>query len=382
MDLMLNDEQKLMAKAVRQYMEAEIKPLVMKLDHEREYIHPHIGTAKEMGLLGLMMPEEYGGLDCDAVTYCAVVEEVSRVCPAMGILISVHNSVGNYPIYQFGSREQKERYLPGLSTDKVGAMCLTEPNAGSDLGSLTTSAKKVTDGYKLNGSKVFVTNGDCAWTYIVAAATDPSKGHRGVSAFIVERDTPGLIIHKHEEKMGIVSSDTVSLTLDDCFVPEENLLGNEGDGFKIAMISLDAGRVGVGAQCVGIATGAMEEAIAYSKQREQFGKPISSFQAIQWMLADMSSRVEAARALTHRAAWMKDLKKPYTKEASMAKLYASEAATFVAHRAVQIHGGYGYMREYAVERFYRDARVTEIYEGTNEMQRLIIARSLLAKKKG
>lgn len=381
MDFKLNDEQRLMARSVRQYMEAEIAPLVMKLDHERKYIHPHIGKAKEMGLLGLMVPEEYGGLGCDAVTYCAVVEEVSRVSPAMGILISVHNSVGNYPIYQFGTEEQKRKYLPGLVSDKVGAMCLTEPNAGSDVGSLATSAVKVDGGYKLNGSKVFVTNGDAAWTYIVAAKTDPSVGHRGVSAFIVERDNPGLIIHKHEEKMGIVSSDTVSLTLDQCTVPEENLLGAEGDGFKIAMISLDAGRVGVGAQCVGIATGAMEGALAYSRQREQFGKPIASFQAIQWMLAEMASRIDAARALTHRAAWLKDQGQPYTREASMAKLYASETASFVAHRAVQIHGGYGYMREYAVERFYRDARVTEIYEGTNEMQRLIIARSLLSLKR-
>lgn len=381
MDFTLNDEQKLMVRSVRQYMEAEIKPLVMKLDHEREYIHPHIGTAKEMGLLGLMIPEEYGGLGCDAVTYCAVVEEVSRVSPAMGILISVHNSVGNYPIYQFGTEEQKKKYLPALSSDKIGSMCLTEPNAGSDAGALATTATRVEGGFKLNGSKVFVTNGDAAWTYIVAANSDPSKGHRGVSAFIVERDNPGLIIHKHEEKMGIVSSDTVSLTLDDCFVPEENILGAEGDGFKMAMISLDAGRVGVGAQCVGIATGAMEEALAYSQQREQFGKPIASFQAIQWMLAEMASRIDASRALTHRAAWLKDQGRPYTKEASMAKLYASEAASFVAHRAVQIHGGYGFMREYAVERFYRDARVTEIYEGTNEMQRLIIARNILSLKK-
>lgn len=378
MDFALNDEQKLMAKSVRQYMEAEIKPLVMKLDQEREYIHPHIGAAKEMGLLGLMIPEEYGGLGCDAVTYCAVVEEISRVSPAMGILISVHNSVGNYPIYQFGTEEQKRKYLPDLCSDKVGSMCLTEPNAGSDVGSLATTATKVEGGYKLNGSKVFVTNGDAAWTYIVAASTDTSKKHRGVSAFIVERDNPGLVIHKHEEKMGIVSSDTVSLTLDDCFVPEDGMLGAEGEGFKIAMISLDAGRVGVGAQCVGIARGAMEEAISYSQAREQFGKPISSFQAIQWMLAEMSTRIEAARSLTYRAAWLKDRGGRYTKEASIAKLYASEAATFVADQAVQIHGGYGYMREYAVERFYRDARVTKIYEGTNEMQRLIIARALLS----
>ncbi len=378
MDFALNDEQKLMAKSVRQYMEAEIKPLVMKLDQEREYIHPHIGAAKEMGLLGLMIPEEYGGLGCDAVTYCAVVEEISRVSPAMGILISVHNSVGNYPIYQFGTEEQKRKYLPDLCSDKVGSMCLTEPNAGSDVGSLATTATKVEGGYKLNGSKVFVTNGDAAWTYIVAASTDTSKKHRGVSAFIVERDNPGLVIHKHEEKMGIVSSDTVSLTLDDCFVPEDGMLGAEGEGFKMAMISLDAGRVGVGAQCVGIARGAMEEAISYSQAREQFGKPISSFQAIQWMLAEMSTRIEAARSLTYRAAWLKDRGARYTKEASIAKLYASEAATFVADQAVQIHGGYGYMREYAVERFYRDARVTKIYEGTNEMQRLIIARALLS----
>ncbi len=378
MNFTLNDEQKLMAKSVRQYMEAEIKPLVMKLDHEREYIHPHTGTAKEMGLLGLMIPEEYGGLGCDAVTYCAVVEEISRVSPALGILISVHNSVGNYPIYQFGTEEQKKKYLPALCSDKVGSMCLTEPNAGSDVGSLATTATKVEGGYKLNGSKVFVTNGDAAWTYIVAASTDTSKKHRGVSTFIVERDNPGLVIHKHEEKMGIVSSDTVSLTLDDCLVPEDGMLGPEGDGFRIAMISLDAGRVGVGAQCVGIAQGAMEEAIAYSQAREQFGKPISSFQAIQWMLAEMSTRIEAARSLTYRAAWLKDQGARYTKEASIAKLYASEAATFVADQAVQIHGGYGYMREYAVERFYRDARVTKIYEGTNEMQRLIIARALLS----
>jgi len=381
MDFTLNDEQKLMVRSVRQYMENEIRPLVAKLDHEREYIHHHIGTAKEMGLLGLPIPEEYGGLGCDCVTYVAVVEEISRVSPALGILISVHNSVGNYPIYQFGTEEQKRKYLPGLTSDKVGSMCLTEPNAGSDVASLATTAVKVEGGYRLTGSKVFVTNGDAAWTYIVCANSDPSKGHRGMSAFIVERDNPGLRIHKHEEKMGIVSSDTVSLTLDDCFVPDENLLGKEGDGFKIAMISLDAGRVGVGAQCVGIAVGAMEEAIAYSKQREQFGRPISKFQAIQWMLADMSTRIDAARALTMRAAWLKDQGRPYTCEASMAKLYASETASFAAHRAVQIHGGYGYMREYPVERMYRDARVTEIYEGTSEMQRLIIARHLTAQKK-
>jgi alkylation response protein AidB-like acyl-CoA dehydrogenase len=381
MDFTLNDEQKLMVRSVRQYMETEIKPLVAKLDREREYIHPHIGTAKEMGLLGLMIPEEYGGLGCECVTYVAVVTEISRVCPAMGILISVHNSVGNYPIYEFGTEEQKRKYLPGLTSDKIGAMCLTEPNAGSDVASLATTATKVDGGYKLNGSKVFVTNGDAAWTYIVCALTDLSKGHRGVSAFIVEKGNPGLVIHKHEEKMGIVSSDTVSLTLDDCFVPDENLLGQEGDGFKIAMISLDAGRVGVGAQCVGIGLGAMEEAIAYSKQREQFGKPIARFQAIQWMLADMSTKIEAGRALTMRAAWLKDQGVPYTSEASMAKLYASHAATFAAHQAVQIHGGYGYMREYPVERIYRDARVTEIYEGTNEMQRLIIARHLTSKNK-
>ncbi len=381
MDFVLNDEQRLMAKSVRQYMEAEIKPLVMKLDHERRYVHPHIGKAKEMGLLGLMIPEEYGGLGCDAVTYCAVVEEVSRVSPAMGILISVHNSVGNYPIYQFGTEEQKRKYLPELTSDKVGAMCLTEPNAGSDAGSLATTAAKVEGGYKLNGSKVFVTNGDAAWTYIVAANVDPSKGHKGISSFIVERDNPGLIINKHEEKMGIVSSDTVSLTLDDCFVPDESTLGAEGDGFKIAMISLDAGRVGVGAQCVGIALGAFELAVAYAQQREQFGRPIAAFQAIQWMIAEMSCRIDAARALTHRAAWLKDQGRPYTSEAAKAKLYASEAASFVTHRAVQIHGGYGYMREYDVERYFRDARVTEIYEGTSEMQRLIIARSLLSSKK-
>jgi alkylation response protein AidB-like acyl-CoA dehydrogenase len=336
-----------------------------------------MAQAAELGLMGLAVPEAYGGNPYDYVSAALVIEEIAKASASLAICIAVHNSVGSWPIVKYGSEEQKQRYLPQMARGMLGAFCLSEPDAGSDASALVTTAVRDGDGYVLNGAKNWVTNGARAGLFTVYASTDRSKGARGLSAFLVERGTPGLILGKKEDKMGLRASDTLSLTLEDCRVPAANRLGAENDAFKFAMAALDGGRVGVGAQALGVAQAAFEHAVRYSRVRQAFGKPICDLQPVQWMIADMARRVEAARWLVYRAAWMRDQGLPFSRQAAMAKLYASEAATFVTHRAIQVHGGYGYVREYKVERFYRDARVMEIYEGTSEIQRLVIARSVM-----
>jgi alkylation response protein AidB-like acyl-CoA dehydrogenase len=306
-----------------------------------------------------------------------VIEEMARVSAALAIMIAVHNSVGAYPIYRWGTEDQRRRYLPRLVSSECGAFSLSEPGAGSDAAAIESTARRQGDHYVLSGSKNWVTNGIHAGLYTVYAKTDKSAGHRGISAFIIERDTPGLVIGKPEDKMGLRGSDTVALSLNDLRIPVDQRLGEEGEGFKIALAALDTGRIGVAAQAIGVMQAAFEEAVRYAQQRRAFGSPLSKIQAIQFKLAEMERRIQGSRLLMQRASWLKDMERPFSREAAMAKLYASESATWVTHQAIQIHGGYGYVKDYPVERYYRDARVMEIYEGASEIQRLIIARSLL-----
>jgi alkylation response protein AidB-like acyl-CoA dehydrogenase len=347
---------------------------------ERGEIPPALlAQMRELGLFGTQIPERHGGLGLDTVTYAGIIEELARACAAVSILIGVHSSVAAYPLQIHGTEEQRARFLPRLAAGEIGAFCLSEPESGSDAASLRTTARRDGDAYVLNGTKVFVTNGSLAGLYLVMARTDRDAAprHRGISAFLVERSSPGVVLGRKEDKLGLRASDTLEMFFEECRVPVANRLGEEGEGFHIAMQSLDNGRIGVGAQATGIAQAALSAALAYARERQQFGHPLAHFQAIQNKLADMGTRLQAARLLVRRAAWMKDRGLPFVKEAAMAKLFAAEMATFVTHQALQIHGGYGYMREYNVERYYREARVTEIYEGTSEMQRLVIARQLL-----
>lgn len=374
----MTDEQRMLRDTVREFAEAEIAP--RRDAFERDSAFPREVVMRlwsELGLGGMRAPEEYGGIDLDFVPYTLAIEELARVWPALSIIVAVHNSVGVQLISEHGTAEQKQSYLPRLCTDAVAAFSLSEPGAGSDVSALRATARRDGDVFVANGEKNWVTNGGNADVYIIFLKTDPDAGSRGISAFILDRDTPGLTVGKPERKLGIRSSEAVTLSLEDCRIPAANLLGDEGQGFRIAMQELDSGRVGVGAQAVGIAQYALDRSVAYAREREAFGRPIGDFQAIQWMLADMATRLEGARALVYRAAWMRDAGQVFTRQASMAKLYASEAATFVTHRAIQVHGGYGYTEDYQVERCYRDARVTEIYEGTSEIQRLVIARTWL-----
>lgn len=364
-------------KMVREFAEAEMRPIAQQSDLTGEFPWQTIRKMGPLGLMGMPIPKEYGGGGVDSVSYAIGIEEISRVCAATGVIVAVHTSVGTYPIYLFGSEEQKRKYLPKLARgEMIGAFALTEPNAGSDAGAASTTAKPDGDFYILNGTKIFITNGMVAGTVIVLGLTDKSKGTRGMTAFIVEEGTKGFSHGSREKTMGQCASDTSELVFENCAVPKENMLGKEDEGFKLAMTALDGGRVGIAAQAVGIAQAALDESIKYSKEREQFGKTISKFQAIQWMLADMATEIEAARLLTYSAACLKDAKMKFSKEASMAKMYASEVATRTTSRAVQIHGGYGYTKDYTVERLYRDARITEIYEGTSEVQRMVIAANL------
>ena len=379
MNLELNDEQRMIVQTMREFAQGEIAPRAREMD-ERAFIPPEIvAQMKELGLFGAQIPEAYGGLGLDTVTYAAIIEEISRACAGIAILLSVHCSVAAYPLSVFGSEEQRRRFLPRLAAGEIGAFCLSEPGSGSDAASLKTTARRNGDDYVVNGTKVFVSSGSLASLYLLMARTDPGARplHHGISAFLVERSTPGLSLGRKEEKMGLRADDTMEVILEDCRVPAASRLGEEGTGFKIAMKSLDSGRIGVGAQAVGIAAAALDEAIAYAKVRTQFGHPLVHFDGIQATLAMMGTRLTAARVMVRHAAWLKDQGGPYTREAAMAKLFASEMSTWVTHQALQIHGGYGYMKEYPVERYYRDARVTEIYEGTSEMQRRVIARSLL-----
>ena len=377
MNFELTDDHKLLRDTVRDFVQNEVAPRVEAFERAGELPREILQRLwRELGLGGMVIPEMYGGLDLDPISYCLVVEELARVWAAVSITVSVHNSVGCGPIVQFGTEAQKQKYLPKLATDWIGAFSLSEPVSGSDAAALRAAAVRDGDQYVLNGEKNWVTTAGFANTYIVFMRTGPDK-HKGISAFIVERGTPGLEITKSEVKMGIKASETRSLVFTDCRVPVENLLGEEGMGFKIAMTFLDGGRVGVAAQALGIAQAAFDASVRYARERETFGKPIIQHQAIAFMLADMRTRLEAARVLTYRAAWLKMQGQRFTRDASMAKLFASEAATWISHKAIQIHGGYGYVRDYPAERCYRDARVTEIYEGTSEIQRMVIANQLL-----
>jgi butyryl-CoA dehydrogenase len=380
MDFSLSDQQKLIRDTVRQFMETEVRPLVKELEREERFPVDLLRKLGAMGCCGMLTPEEWGGPGMDTVSYVLMLEEVSRVYTAMSTALGVTNSAVQAPLNRFGSDAQKKRYLKRLAAGEIlGSFCLTEAAAGSDAAGIQTTARRVGEAYRVNGAKTWVTNGAHAGLYIVFAKTDPLAGGKGMTAFLMEPDCQGFKIGRHEDKMCQRSSPSVEILLDDCEIPAANRLGDEGQGLKIALSALDGGRIGIAAQAVGLAQGALDESIRYARQRRAFGKPIGEFQAIQWMIADMQTEVEAARQLTYSAAWRKDSGKPMGSAASKAKLYASEMANRVAYKAVQIHGSLGYSRETDVERMYRDARVITIYEGTSEVQRMIIARDLLGK---
>lgn len=376
MNLHFNEEQTMMRKMVRNFTQNEVKPFIDRME-QGEFPKELLRKMGELGLMGIPIPEKYGGVEMDFISYIIAIHELSKVSPTLGVILSVHTSVGTNPILYFGTESQKRTYVPKLASGQsLGAFCLTEPGAGSDVAGLKSRAILQGKHYVINGSKVFITNGGEADVYIVFASTDFKKGSKGISAFIVEKSTPGLIIGKDEHKMGLNGSRTVGITFENMKVPKENLLGQEGDGFKIAMANLDVGRIGIAAQSLGIAEGAQEHAIAYSKERIQFGKPIADQQGIGFKLAEMATNIEAAKLLVYRAASMRERGLPCGKEASMAKLLASKTAVEVAIEAVQVFGGYGYTKEYPVERYFRDAKVTEIYEGTSEIQKMVISKHL------
>ena len=370
------DEQKMLIEMVRDFVNHEVVPFVPNME-KGEFPRHLIKKMGELGLMGIPIPTEYGGAGMDFKSYILVIHEISKVSPALGVILSVHTSVGTNPILFFGTEKQKRHYVPKLASGQyLGAFCLTEPSAGSDASSLQTRAVKDGDEYIINGSKIFITNGGEADVYIVFAKTNPNAGSKGITAFIVEKGTPGLIIGKDEKKMGLHGSRTVEITFENMRVLETNRLGDEGDGYKIALANLDAGRIGIAAQSLGIAEGAFELALGYAKTREQFGKPIINHQGVGFKLADMATRIEATKQLVYHAAELKNEGKKCAKESSMAKMFASDTAMYVATEAIQIHGGYGYTKEYDVERYFRDAKVTQIYEGTNEIQKLVISRHL------
>ncbi|HUS99029.1 MAG TPA: acyl-CoA dehydrogenase [Candidatus Thermoplasmatota archaeon] len=378
MKLELNEQQKMIRSMVREFAEKEIAPLAAELDKTGEYPTKILEKMAKLGLLGIIIPQQYGGAGLDTISYATVVEEISRKCASTGVITSVHNSLAAWPIMKYGSEEQKKKYLPILASgEKIGAFAGTEPNAGSDLGAMKTTAVLKGNHYIINGDKTFITSGPKAGIILVFAVTDKNAGTKGMSAFIIENTFKGYKVGSIFDKLGINASQTSELLFENMEVPKENLLGKEGEGFKIALSTLDGGRIGIAAQAVGIAQAALDESISYSKQREQFGKPIAKFQAIQWMIADIATRIEAARFLVYNAAYTKDKGERFSKEAAMAKLFASETAMDTVIKAVQIHGGYGYTKEYMVERLFRDAKITEIYEGTSEVQRMVISANLL-----
>jgi len=379
MDFDLSQEHKLLQSSVRDFVEKEIRPLAIQIDEQHRIPDELVAKMGAMGLLGSYLPEAYGGAELDILSYAIAVEEVSKACASSGILISAHTSLACDPILQFGSETQKQRWLPDLAAGKkIGCFLLTEPEAGSDPAGLSSLYRREGNDFVIKGTKFFITNGGFLGTGILFATKDRSLKHKGLSAFIVDLSSPGVEVMRNESKLGIRGSYTTDFALNELRLPAENLLGAEGQGFKIAMETLNGGRIGVAAQALGIAEGAFERSLAYSKIRKQFGSPISEFQAIQFKLADMYARIEASKLLTYRSAWLKQNKKPYAADSALSKLHASETATYVTKEAVQIHGGYGYITEYEVERMYRDAKITEIYEGTSEVQRLVIARALLA----
>jgi butyryl-CoA dehydrogenase len=378
MDFALTEDQKMLQTMVRDFAERELEPIAAQIDEEARFPAESVRKAAELGLMGIGYPEKYGGSGGGAIEQVITFEEVARVCAATAVVIIASNELAGHPIYVHGNEEQRQQYLmPLLRGERLGSFGLTEAGAGSDVASMTMTAKRQNGGYVLNGNKLFITNGAEADIIVAFATVDRSQGYRGVTAFIVEKSTPGFSVGKHERKLGIRASSTAELVFEDCFVPEKNRLGKEGRGFRIALESIDSSRIGIAAQAVGIAQGAFDKSLAYSKERQQFGEPIANFQAIQWMLADMATQIDAARLLTYRAAYLKDQGLEFVKEASMAKVFAAETAMSVTTKAVQIHGGYGYTKDYPVERYFRDAKITEIYEGTSEMQRMTIARQLL-----
>jgi alkylation response protein AidB-like acyl-CoA dehydrogenase len=377
-DLTLTDEQALVQKTARDFAREKVLPLAAEID-EKKKVPP--GILAEMGKLGFMgidVPERYGGAGLDMVTYVLVLEEINRACASTGVILCSHVSLAVSPILRFGSDAQKERWLPGLAKgEKIGCFALSEPASGSDAAAMRTSARRDGDGWVLNGTKNFITNGSIADVAIVFAQTDPSKGKKGIAAFVVEKGTKGFSVGKLERKLGIRGSDTAQLVFQDCRVPSANLLGEAGGGFKLALSTLDGGRIGIAAQAVGIARACLEDALAYAKEREAFGKKIADFQAIQWKLADMATEVDAARLLTWKAATLRDQGAPHILEAAEAKLFASDIAVKAARECVQIFGGYGYLEDFPAERHYRDAKITEIYEGTSEIMKLVIAEEIL-----
>ena len=378
MDFVLSKEQEMARQLFRDFAEKEVKPLAQEVDEEERFPAETVAKMQEFGFMGIPFPKDMGGQGCDSLTYAICVEELSRVCATTGVIVSAHTSLGCDPIKKFGTPEQIKKYLVPMAQGKLlGAFGLTEPNAGTDASGQQTKAVLEGDHYVLNGSKIFITNGGKADIYIVFAMTDKSKGVKGISAFIVEKDFPGFSIGKKELKMGIRGSSTCELIFENCIVPKENLLGQEGKGFAIAMTTLDGGRVGIAAQALGIAQGAFDETVKYVKERKQFGRPISAFQNTQFQLADLKTKIEAARLLVYSAAVAKDTKKRFSTDAAMAKLFAAEVAMEVTTKCVQLFGGYGYTRDYPVERMMRDAKITEIYEGTSEVQRMVISGGFL-----
>lgn len=377
MDFRLSEEHEMIRKMVRDFAVKEVAPTAAERDENERFDRGIFDRMAALGLTGIPWPEQYGGIGSDFLAYCIAVEELSRVCASTGVTLSAHTSLASWPLFKFGTEEQKQKYLVPLARgEKIGAYGLTEPGSGSDAGAMVTTARREGDHYVLNGSKIFITNGGVADIYIVFALTDPKSKHHGTSAFIIEKDLPGFSTGKKEKKMGIRASTTTEIIFDNVMVPAENRLGEEGQGFKIAMMTLDGGRNGIAAQAVGIAQGALDAAAAYAKERKQFGKPIAANQGVSFKLADMATAVEAARLLTYQAAWLESNGLPYGKESAMSKLFAGDTAMKVTTEAVQIFGGYGYTKDYPVERFMRDAKITQIYEGTQEIQRLVISRML------
>ncbi|AJH73584.1 hypothetical protein DJ86_4308 [Bacillus cereus ATCC 4342] len=377
MHFKLSEEHEMIRKMVRDFAKNEVAPTAAERDEEERFDRALFDQMAELGLTGIPWPEEYGGIGSDYLAYVIAIEELSRVCASTGVTLSAHTSLAGWPIFKFGTEEQKQAFLrPMAEGKKIGAYGLTEPGSGSDAGGMKTIAKRDGDHYVLNGSKIFITNGGIADIYVVFALTDPESKQRGTSAFIVESDTPGFSVGKKESKLGIRSSPTTEIMFEDCRIPVENLLGEEGQGFKIAMQTLDGGRNGIAAQAVGIAQGALDASVEYARERHQFGKPIAAQQGIGFKLADMATDVEAARLLTYQAAWLESEGLPYGKESAMSKVFAGDAAMKVTTEAVQVFGGYGYTKDYPVERYMRDAKITQIYEGTQEIQRLVISRML------
>lgn len=377
MNFQLTKEQEFVRKMVRDFAVKEVEPIAAEIDAEHRFPTENVEKMGKLGLLGVPFPKEYGGSGGDQLSYAITVEELSRVCASTGVICSAHTSLCCWPIYNWGNEEQKRKYLPDLlSGKKLGAFGLTEPGAGTDAAGQQTKAVDMGDHWLINGSKVFITNGGYAETFIVMAMTDKSKGTKGISAFIIEKEDEGFSIGKTEDKMGICASSTTELIMVNCKIPKDRILGNVGDGFKVAMSTLDGGRIGIASQALGIAQGALDVTVDYMKARKQFGKSLSHMQALQFEIADMKTRIEASRLLIYKAADMKEKHLPYGPYSAMAKLFAAETAMYVTTKAVQLHGGYGYTKDYPVERMMRDAKITEIYEGTSEVQKIVIAASV------